>query len=381
MSDPNTPADSSNPYINPPTLQPGRITILPGGFQVQHIRPLIGKRVDVGSDGFIELVDYMGNDACVCNAARVSYGNHRKTFADASDERLMRRLMRERHTTPFEMGEVKFLVRVPMDDWRQWIRTRTASVSEYSTRYKDAIDVKRETHPDEWRLQSKVNKQGSSGMLTDWPEGWYWDSEEARVVAPPAPGTDVPRSWYLREFKGMSCTPGEFASYLQLKLHKDSDYVYKAKLELGIAREQARGDLPLSNYTEAYWKIDLHNLLHFLSLRMDSHAQKEIRDYANVIGTEFIAHLFPMAWQAFLDYRFKAITFSGPETAVMFRALQYPSRSLTDRNGSLQSIQTAEQVAQRLETDSEDERDQFEYKLARIGYHSDKYDGKPPFIG
>jgi thymidylate synthase (FAD) len=222
--------------------------------------------------GFVRLVDVMGTDASIVQAARISYGAGTKTVQE--DRGLIRYLMRHRHTTPFEMCELKFHVKVPMDCWRQWIRHRTASVNEYSTRYSEAIDDKQVTSPNAWRLQSKGNKQGSDS--------------------------------YLNTFIGDNLTIAE------AEFHAIADRVYKGRLEAGVAREQARKDLPLSTYTEAYWKIDLHNLLHFLSLRMDSHAQYEIRTYANVIGG-LVAEKFPLTWEAFLDYRINAITFSGPE--------------------------------------------------------------------
>src|SRR5262249_31481210 len=149
----------------------------------------------------------------------------------------------------------------PMDCWRQWIRHRTANVNEYSTRYSVAIDSAQRTPKDRWRLQSPVNKQGSSGFLP--------------VEA------------------------GEKVSKREEELHKLSRKVYEERLSLGVAREQARKDLPLSTYTEAYWKIDLHNLFHFLSLRMDAHAQDEIRAYADIIGRQIVSRWCPDAWSAF----------------------------------------------------------------------------------
>ena len=151
------------------------------------------------------------------------------------------------------------------------------SVNEYSTRYSQAIDSKKRTNPDEWRLQSTVNKQGSSDDET------------------------------LFESVALELSESE------LELHDHIDQVYQRRLQAGVAREQARKDIPLSTYTEAYWKIDLHNLFHFLSLRMDLHAQQEIREYANVIGHKIVSKWVPIAWQAFLDYRLESVTFSGPE--------------------------------------------------------------------
>jgi thymidylate synthase (FAD) len=221
----------------------------------------------------------MGDDGSVVQAARVSYGEGTRPVSD--DRTLIRYLMRHRHTTPFEMAEVKLLVRVPMDCWRQWIRHRTASVNEMSTRYSVAIDATQTTPPDQWRLQATSNRQGSEGAL---------DPERGALLA---------------------------ASEADLQEH--ARRVYRERLELGVAREQARKDLPLATYTEAYWKIDLHNLLHFLELRMDHRAQWEIREYARTIGHEIVRPLFPAVWEAFADYRLKAVVLSRLDREVIAR--------------------------------------------------------------
>jgi thymidylate synthase (FAD) len=221
------------------------------------------KKFPVLDDGFVCLVDVMGDDSSIVQAARVSYGDG--TTKVNNDRGLIRYLMRHRHSTPFEMAELKFAVRVPMDCWRQWVRHRTANINEYSTRYSEAIDSAAITEAGEWREQSKLNNQGSGG---------YVDLETG---------------------KGLSKREEEL-----LALARE---VYKERLTCGVAREQARKDLPLSTYTEAYWKVDLHNLLHFLSLRMDSHAQHEIQQYAKTIGEQIVKPLFPLVWEAFEDYR------------------------------------------------------------------------------
>ncbi len=250
---------------------------------------MIDKEFKVLDKGFIRLVDYMGSDQAIVQAARVSYGKGTKTKRE--DEGLIRYLMRHRHTTPFEQCELKFHVKVPMDCWRQWIRHRTASVNEYSTRYSEAIDDKQETNEFDWRKQDTTkNTQGSSGF--------YLPVEEI--------GDD-----------GHPNAIGKWHTIQEKALHKTAETVYKNRLKAGIAREQARKDLPLSTYTMAYWKIDLHNLFHFLGLRMDSHAQLEIREYANIIGYEIVAKLFPLAWGAFLDYRLNAITLTARDIHVM----------------------------------------------------------------
>jgi thymidylate synthase (FAD) len=230
---------------------------------VPALDTILGQPFRVLDDGFVRLLDYMGDDAAVVQAARVSYGAGTKRVHE--DRGLIRYLMRHSHTTPFEMCEIKLHVRVPMDAWRQWIRHRTANVNEYSTRYSVAIDAAQRTSSDEWRRQSTMNRQGSTGNVP----------------------TDL----------------GEGLSAAEQELQEAARAVYEARLAAGVAREQARKDLPLSTYTEAYWKIDLHNLLHFLHLHMDAHAQQEIRAYAVIIGEEIVAKWVPIVWEAFLDYR------------------------------------------------------------------------------
>ena len=237
------------------------------------------EKFPVLDDGFVTLVDVMGTDASVVQSARVSYGEGTRKVSD--DRQLIRYLLRHAHTTPFEMAEVKFLVRVPMDCWRQWVRHRTANINEYSTRYSLAIDSMQSTGNDGWRSQAVSNRQGSDGFLKD--------------------------------------NDGHPLTQSEQELQSLARRVYEERLEAGIAREQARKDLPLSTYTEAYWKIDLHNLLHFLALRMDSHAQLEIRKYAETIGYEIIAKLFPLCWEAFVDYRVHAMRLTQLDRGVIHR--------------------------------------------------------------
>jgi thymidylate synthase (FAD) len=248
---------------------------------------LIGKKYAVLDSGFVSLVDYMGDDAAICEAARISYGKGTKSVSD--DRTLIRYLMRHGHTSPFEMAEIKLHVRVPMDTWRQWIRHRTASVNEYSTRYSEAIDAMQATAPDAWRLQATDNKQGSESGGIDWPSG------EIADACMNAFGDDV--------------TAGQYLSTRELALQRLSRAVYQERLAAGVAREQARKDLPLSTYTEAVWKCDLHNVLGFLRQRLDPHAQEEIQDYARVIG-RIVQELFPITWEAFRDYRIESVTLS-----------------------------------------------------------------------
>ncbi len=238
---------------------------------------ILGKTFPVLDDGFVRVIDYMGLDSSIVQAARVSYGAGTKKLRE--DRALIRYLMRHKHTSPFEMCEVKLHLRVPMDIWRQWIRHRTASVNEYSTRYSEAIDSQHKTNPKGWRYQSTENKQCS--------------------------GEFVP------------IDKGIFLSKQEEGLHFISKIIYRERLSLGIAREQARKDLPLSTYTEAYWKIDLHNLLHFLELRLHPTAQWEIREYAKVIGEKIVALWVPLTWEAFLNYRLNSITLSLEEQKLL----------------------------------------------------------------
>lgn len=228
--------------------------------------------IPVLGSGFVQLLDVMGDDQAVVDAARISYG--KGTRRSRADRHLLRYLLRSRHTSPFEQCEIKLRVKVPMDCWRQWIRHRTASVNEYSTRYSEAIDEQLQTAPVYWRKQGAKNKQGSEG---------YVDRELGRLL-----------------------------STEELEFQSEARRVYEHRLNQGVAREQARKDLPLSTFTMAVWKIDLHNLLHFLSLRLDSHAQYEIRQYAEAIAG-IVQEWVPWTWEAFEDYRLKAMTLTRLE--------------------------------------------------------------------
>lgn len=230
----------------------------------------LGLPIKVLDDGFVRAIDYQGNDESIVRAARISYGAGTKTPSD--DRSLIRYLMRHRHTTPFEMAELTFHIRIPMDAWRQMVRHRTASINEYSTRYSEAIDSAQKTAPHMWRSQSTNNKQGSGDYL------------------PPEVGAHL--------------------SERENTLHELAFSIYQERLKAGVAREQARKDLPLSTYTEVYWKCDLHNIFHFLALRLDPHAQWEIRQYADAMAA-IVKAWVPMAWEAFEDYRLNAVTLSS----------------------------------------------------------------------
>ncbi|WP_437945287.1 FAD-dependent thymidylate synthase [Sorangium sp. So ce296] len=254
---------------------------------VPAIDSILGQRLAVLDEGFVRVVDYMGGDEAIVQAARVSYGQGTKKIHE--DRGLIRYLLRHRHTTPFEMCEIKLHVRVPMDCWRQWVRHRTANINEYSTRYSIAIDAAQRTAPDGWRRQSGTNRQGSAEVLAE--------------------------------------AVGATLSAAEHDLQQRARRTYEERLEAGVAREQARKDLPLSTYTEAYWKIDLHNLLHFLALRMDAHAQVEIRAYAEVIGDQIVKRWCPLAWEAFIDYRLSALTLTRSEIAIVEALTVSPARA------------------------------------------------------
>jgi thymidylate synthase (FAD) len=216
--------------------------------------------------GFVRVVDYMGDDAAICQAARVSYGKGTKSVQN--DEGLIRYLMRHWHSTPFEMCEVKLHVKLPVFVARQWIRHRTANVNEYSARY-SILD--REFYipaPEHIAAQSVVNNQGRGEALTG--------DEAARVL------------------EILKADSARCYDHYEEMIDQDG--------QQGLARELARMNLPANIYTQWYWKVDLHNLLHFLRLRADAHAQYEIRVYAEVM-CDIVADWVPFAYKAFADYR------------------------------------------------------------------------------
>lgn len=256
-----------------------------------HMSHLAMKR-PVLSGGFVQLINFMGDDAMVAHAARISFGEDAANFTDLSNRHLLRYLMREYHTSPFEMCEIVLRIRMPMDIHRQQVRHRTASINEYSTRYKPAIDSREVTADSAWRMQSTDNKQGSSGFVMAWPEG-------------------------VNPVEGLS--PGEYLTDREKELHEISTEIYQERLAFGVAREQARKDLPLSTHTEYIWKMDLHNILHYLRLRLHPHAQQEIRAYAEVIG-QIVKECFPWTWEAFEDYRLGVIEMNRMEQQA-FRVL------------------------------------------------------------
>ncbi len=242
---------------------------------------ILDKHLEVPSNGFVRLVDYMGSDQSIVQAARVSYGAGTKSVRE--DRGLIRYLLRHDHTTPFEMVVLKFHIKAPIFVIRQWMRHRTASINEESGRYSIMKEEFHEPSPGDIGYQSKDNKQGRA-------------SDE---VAPEV----------VQRFL-------EF-----LKQDRDSAYAhYEQFLQDNVARELARIVLPLSLYSEFYWQMNLHNLMHFLRLRMDPHAQKEIRDYANRVA-ECAQAVAPIAWEAFEEYKLQGASFSGTELALLRRLI------------------------------------------------------------
>ncbi|MBW8270608.1 FAD-dependent thymidylate synthase [Caldovatus aquaticus] len=259
---------------------------------VPALEAMLFQAIPVLDHGFIRVVDYMGDDAAVVQAARVSYGRGTRTANE--DRGLIRYLMRHRHTTPFEMCEIKYHVKLPIFVARQWIRHRTANVNEYSARY-SILD--REFYlpaPEHLAAQSAVNRQGRGEVLQG--------AEAAQVLA------------LLREDAARN-----YDHYLWM-LNEDESGAPRAPGRRGLARELARMNLTLNTYTQWYWKIDLHNLLHFLALRADPHAQYEIRAYAEAM-LETVKAWVPMTFEAFRDYRLGAATLSAQMLAAVRRML------------------------------------------------------------
>ncbi|WP_102107560.1 FAD-dependent thymidylate synthase [Oceaniglobus roseus] len=240
--------------------------------------------------GFVRVIDYMGDDAAICQAARVSYG--RGTKSVSNDEGLIRYLMRHWHSTPFEMCEVKLHVKLPVFVARQWIRHRTANVNEYSARYSILDREFYIPEPSALAAQSTVNNQGRGAVL----EG----AEAARVL-------DLLKSDANRAYD----------HYEEML----SDTAPDGTPQSGLARELARMNLPANIYTQWYWKVDLHNLFHFLRLRADAHAQYEIRVYAEAIAA-CVADWVPAAYGAFEDYRMGGATLSATAIDCLKRMLK-----------------------------------------------------------
>jgi thymidylate synthase (FAD) len=259
---------------------------------VPELEEILYQPLPVLDHGFVRVVDYMGDDAAVVQAARVSYG--RGTRKVSEDRGLINYLMRHRHTTPFEMCEIKYHVKLPIFVARQWIRHRTANVNEYSARYSILDNEFYIPGPGHLAAQATTNRQGRSEVF---------EGAAAQKVL------ELLRADAERAYAG----------YAEL-LNEDASGAPPDPTRPGLARELARINLSLGFYTQWYWKTDLHNLMHFLSLRADPHAQYEIRAYAEAM-LETLKRWVPMTYAAFLEYRMNAALISATGLAVIRRLL------------------------------------------------------------
>ncbi|MEX2007893.1 MAG: FAD-dependent thymidylate synthase [Candidatus Spechtbacterales bacterium] len=276
--------------------------------------------------GFVRLVDYMGNDTAIVQAARVSYGKGTKKITE--DRGLIRYLRRHLHTTPFEMVEFKFHCKMPMFVARQWIRHRTANVNEYSARYSVLDNEFYLPQAENLAAQSMSNRQGREALLSP---------DEAREV--------------LRLLKEDAAQAYEHYNYF---LNDDGAGKPVDESRSMLARELARMNLPVNFYTQWYWKIDLHNLMHFLNLRMDSHALYEIRVFANAIA-RILADAMPISYAAFEDYQVNGMNLSGPEKEIVAKGT-WPM-----------SEQKAEKIALSLLDNNKRETAEFIEKARELG--------------
>jgi thymidylate synthase (FAD) len=264
---------------------------------------ILGRYYPVLDHGFVALLDYMGSDAAVEQAARVSYGAGTRKVSETRG--LIRYLRRHRHTTPSEMVELKFHCAMPMFVARQWIRHRTASVNELSARYSLMPLLFYTPKPEHFEFQSRSNKQGREGG-----------------VAPEVYREAVERWERLR------ASAGETYGWL---------------LEQDVAREIARIDLPVSTYTQWYWKIDLHNLLHFLSLRVDPRAQWEIREFARVIAA-MVKRVAPLSYEAWVDYELESRPLTRAEREALSRLVDASEERLVARAGAVVTKEAMKEV-------------------------------------
>lgn len=251
----------------------------------EGLEKIIDKEFKVLDKGFIRVVDYMGDDFAITQAARVSYGAGTKTVN--SDKSLINYLLSNKHTSPFEMCEIKFHVKMPIFVARQWLRHRMASVNEYSARYSEIKDEFYVPDLNRLKLQSQSNKQCSDDQTLSSEDG--------------------------TNFINMSIDHNEY--FLEY---------YKLFNEKGLARELNRINAPVSNYTEFYWKIDLHNLLHFIKLRIHPHAQEEIREYAEVL-LDIVKEWCPMVHEAFVNYSLNEVKFSSVEFEALLKSIDKDS--------------------------------------------------------
>jgi len=259
---------------------------------VPALEEILYEAVPVLDHGLVRVIDYMGDDGAIVQAARVSYG--RGTRRVSEDKGLINYLMRHRHTTPFEMCEIKYHVKLPIFVARQWIRHRTANVNEYSARYSILDNEFYIPAPEHLAAQASTNRQGRGDVL---------EGAAAKHVL------DLLRDDSERAYAG----------YTQM-LNEDDSGQPKDPSWPGLARELARMNLSLNFYTQWYWKTNLHNLMHFLSLRADAHAQYEIRAYADAM-LDSLQRWVPLTHSAFLEYRMNAVLISATGLSVIQRML------------------------------------------------------------
>lgn len=259
---------------------------------VDEIEEILYKPIKVLDHGFIRVIDYMGDDSAIVQSARVSYGAGTKKINQ--DRGLIQYLMRHKHTTPFEMCEIKFHIKLPMFVARQWIRHRTANVNEYSARYSILSNDFYIPEKQHLAAQSSINHQGRDEVLND--------KEADRVLE-------------ILKQDAEQCY-----GHYEWMLNEDLEGNTKDESRSKLARELARMNLPVNFYTEWYWKIDLHNLLHFLHLRADSHAQYEIRVYAQAM-LDVVKKWVPLTYEAFSEYCVNGVNVSNNAIAVIKQML------------------------------------------------------------
>ena len=281
---------------------------------VPALEEILYEALPVLDHGFVRVVDYMGDDAAIVQAARVSYGKGTRRVSE--DAGLVNYLMRHRHTTPFEMCEIKYHVKLPIFVARQWIRHRTANVNEYSARYSILDNEFYLPAPEHLGVQSRANRQGRGEALAG--------AEAQRVMA------------LLREDAERA-----YAHYQEM-LNEDEAGTRLDPEREGLARELARMNLTLNFYTQWYWKTDLHNLLNFLSLRADAHAQYEIRAYAEVM-LETLKRWVPITYGAFLQYRLGGFHLSERGLAAVKRLLA--GEAVTQKDSGLSPREWREMMA------------------------------------
>jgi len=259
---------------------------------VPALEEILFEPIPLLDHGFVRVIDYMGDDSAIVQAARVSYGKGTKKINE--DRGLINYLLRHRHTTPFEMCEIKFHIKTPIFVARQWLRHRTANVNEYSARYSIVQDEFYLPHPSVLAQQSSSNRQGRDQILA--PE------EAAKIL-------DMLKTDAVQAYD----------NYREM-INTDEEGIILDESKPSLARELARMNLPVNFYTEFYWKIDLHNLLHFLSLRADSHAQYEIQVYALAM-VEVLKKWTPYTYEAFMKYHFNGVRVSQQGVDIIRRLI------------------------------------------------------------